>query len=193
MRGALLILLLLSAPAAGRPSKPADASSKAYRQWVTAWIGEHDAWIADWWSARLEEDATASDYVARVCRLSKPSIGAFLVQSSTGEHFIVRFEDDDYGNPVCDMRTQGQPPPLRKSDDPFIHYDQPIKRAGADEVWLAVRDSALRIVAEQGDASYGSKSLRGDHTGRRARELHGQVDSTYVNLHPWSGSWDRRK
>jgi hypothetical protein len=192
MRSAFF-LILAATSAVGSPSRATDTDSKAFQQWVSKWAGEQDAWIADWWSANLEEDDKASDYVAKVCRLSKPSIGVFLVQSSTGKRFIVRFEDDTYGNPVCDMRTQGQRPLLRSTDDRFIHHAQPIKRAGDDEVWLAVRDSALLIVAEQGDASYGGKSLRGDHTGRRARELRGQVDSTYVNLHPWSGSWDSRK
>lgn len=196
MRKVGVLFLFVSTVAladSAKPTPPSAPNQAAFQAWVTAWTGEQGAWVEDWWSASLEENRQARDLVAKVCRASEPSKGAYLVESAAGKRFIVRFEDDTYRDPVCDMRTQNQKVALRRTDDLYIHYSQPIKRAGSEDVWLALRDGALVIVAEKGDASYGTNSLRGDHSGKRARELRGQVDSTFTNLHPWTGSWDTRK
>lgn len=196
MRNLSVLFLFVSTVAlaeSAKPTPPPASNQDAFQAWVTAWTGEQGAWVADWWSASLEENGQARDLVAKVCRTSEPSMGAYLVESAAGKRFLVRFEDDTYHDPVCDLRTQEQKVALRRSDDRYVHYSRPIKRAGSEDVWLAIRNGALVIVAEKGDASYGANSLRGDHSGKRSRELSGQVDSTFTNLHPWTGSWDRRK
>lgn len=138
------------------------AERAAFQRWATEFAASHEAFVQDWWSAKLES-TERGDYVARLCSTSQAASGFYLIQAGDdrwslqgtlpptrfGRGTVTAGEKVSH-LPGCATAKPPRPAPrLRTTEDRSLVH-QGFDSREWEEVAIAIRDGEPRIILDRG-------------------------------------------